>query len=69
MSLTLQSQGKTEEKNTAAANAINPLANITRLQFQPIFTFTDDGARQLSFSAELYNLQIQLDFLLLNRKN
>lgn len=53
--LTLLSQEKKEEKNIAAANAVNPLANITKLQFQPVFTFIDGGGRQLS----LFNRIVQ----------
>lgn len=38
-----------EEKNRAAAQATNPLAYVTKLQFQPIFTFYDNGGKQSSF--------------------
>jgi len=40
-------------KGEAAANATNPLAFVTKLQFQPNYTWKDGGGDQLSFVSRI----------------
>ena len=51
----IKAQEKVAESNlgTAAANAVNPMAFITKLQLQPNFTWKDDKARQLNLTTRI----------------
>lgn len=51
----IKAQEKVVEGNlgTAAANAANPLAFITKLQMQPNFTWKEDKARQLNLTTRI----------------
>ena len=55
MGLTLyaQEQPANEALGNAAANAVNPMAFITKLQVQPNFTWKEDMARQLNLTTRL----------------
>lgn len=48
----LFSQQEGEEEN-AASNATNPLAFVTKLQFQPNYNFLDEGGDQLSLVSRI----------------
>ena len=42
-----------QDDNEAAANAVNPVAFITKLQVQPNFTWKDEKARQLNLTSRI----------------
>ena len=48
----LNAQKKGDEEN-AASNATNPLAFVTKLQFQPNYNFLDEGGDQLSLISRI----------------
>ncbi|MFZ1460012.1 MAG: hypothetical protein WAU38_04375, partial [Ignavibacteria bacterium] len=48
----LNAQNKGDEEN-AASNATNPLAFVTKLQFQPNYNFLDEGGDQLSLISRI----------------
>ena len=47
LSLVLTAQEENKENENAASNATNPLAFVTKLQFQPNYTLKDNGGDQL----------------------
>lgn len=68
-SLSIISQEKREERNKAAENATNPLAYVTKLQFQPVFTFIDGSARQLSFFSRIIQPSNSIGLPFIKSKN
>lgn len=63
------SQVKEEEKNSAAALATNPLAYVTKLQFQPVFTFLDNGGKQLAIFNRIVRPSKSLGLPFIKSKN
>jgi len=53
ISSTAFSQVTKTEENIAAAKAVNPLAYVTKLQFQPVFTFIGTGGKQLALFSRI----------------
>lgn len=47
LSLVLTAQEENKQNENAASNATNPLAFVTKLQFQPNYTLKDNGGDQL----------------------
>ncbi|MBP6186027.1 MAG: hypothetical protein KA479_13880 [Saprospiraceae bacterium] len=71
MGLTLyaQEQPANEALGNAAANAVNPMAFITKLQVQPNFTWKEDMARQLNLTTRLVQPTASIGLPFIKSKN
>lgn len=67
--IVLFSQEEKDEKTIAASKATNPLAFVTKLQFQPNFTFFDGGGKQLSFISRIVQPSASLGLPFIKSKN
>ncbi|UOK43109.1 MULTISPECIES: hypothetical protein [Flavobacterium] len=66
----LISQVKEEdEKKIGASLATNPLAYVTKLQFQPNFTFLDNGGKQFAFFSRIVQPSKSLGLPFIKSKN
>ncbi|ESU30065.1 hypothetical protein FLJC2902T_05580 [Flavobacterium limnosediminis JC2902] len=63
------SQVKEEEKSSGAALATNPLAYVTKLQFQPNFTFLDNGGKQFAIFNRIIRPSKSLGLPFIKSKN
>lgn len=53
LGFSIQAYAQEEDHSSAAANAANPLAFVTKLQFQPNYTWTDNSGDQLSLISRI----------------
>lgn len=67
----INAQEKVAESNlgTAAANAANPLAFITKLQMQPNFTWKEDKARQLNLTTRIVQSTVYIGLPFIKSKH
>lgn len=60
---------KPNAKNKAAADAVNPLAFVTKFQLQPNYTFMDNGGEQLNFVSRIMQPSASIGLPFIKSKN